>query len=115
MLYGLMLTASCANRPEIVISPKKLPHATINAPYHQEITISKSQTPLAGGKLSDGKFPKGLELINPKDSGIEDTIIIKGVPSEIGHFPITVKVATYGTMCNGQTNNQKYELIVNVK
>lgn len=112
--YRLAVVTSCNNRPDITISPEKLPIAIIDRPYQVVFSASQNGTPIAGYYLSSGQLPIGVKLVS-EDHPTEDyrtTASLEGVPTEIGEFPITIGTSAFGTMCSGQSGSQEYILTV---
>jgi len=115
VLYSTVLVVSCGIRPDLNISPDKLPKATVGKAYHVVLSVSKNQTPMGALYLYSGQLPAGLEFVYQDDNSGEANATIEGIPTEVGYFPIVVKARSYGTQCSGQTGIHEYAISVATK
>ena len=110
IFYGAVLMASCGVSFALKITPETLPPAILNQPYNVELTVSEYQLPISNFNLSSGQLPKGLEFLPSKSDLHDDTATIKGIPTEVGSFPITVNAGTFRTQCSPQEGIQNYSI-----
>jgi hypothetical protein len=104
-----MLVVTDASNSSLIFSPDNLADAQVGSAYDAEIQVLQTKTPVGGVGISEGALPAGLTL---EMADTENTLRIRGTPSESGTFSFTVSVWCYGTNTSGQTGEKKYVIVV---
>ena len=109
VLVALLACGPGGERPSLTFSPLELPNAHVGQAYEVTISVSDNETPVFLMSVDSEGLPPGLTLQYTEH---EDRARIEGVPEKAGEFEFTVSAYCLGTMRSGQTDEQRYVLLV---
>ena len=100
---------------KVVITPEKLPNATVGTAYYAEIKIDSGSGPISSSRFERYIYPEnsGLEIIFPEINGrVEyNNMTVQGTPKLLENITIVIKGAMIPTGWHASSAFEKTYII----